>query len=67
MVDDSSAYYGGGDVAYPSYYGDVGQVNQSTWVTGQGDVTGFTNTNMISGNGDLFYVGNHQQVRTTRG
>lgn len=65
-MDDGGAYYGGTDTGYGGYYGDVGQVNQSPWVTGQSDVTGFTGTNTSSG-GDYFYVGDQHHIRTTRG
>ncbi len=68
LMDDGGAYYGGTDPSYVgAYYGQIGQVNQSSWVTGQSDVASFTGTNANS-TGDYYYghVGDQHHVRTTR-
>ena len=69
LMDDDGTYYGGADPGYGgAYYGDVSQVNQGTWVTTQGDVTGFTGPNTSSG-GDYYYahVADQHHIGTTRG
>lgn len=67
LADDGDNYYGATDPAYVGYYGDVSQVSQNSWITGQGNMTGFAGAN-TSGQGDYFYSGEQNHViRTTRG
>lgn len=66
LAEDSSNYYSATDAAYVAYYGDVGQVNQTNWITGQNDVGGFGGAS-TSGQGNYFYSGEQHHVRTTRG
>lgn len=66
-LEDGGVYYGGTEASYGgAYYGQVNQVNHSSWVTGRSDVPSFTAT--TGGGGDYYYshVADQQNVRTTR-